>query len=61
MMRSVDFTQARLLGSEERERKRADFILNWGSGEVFSSPFACLGRPDRHRRGTEREGADLNS
>lgn len=44
-----------LLGSKEGERKRSDFILNWGSWEIFYPPFPSLGRKGEHSRGTERE------
>ena len=44
-----------LLGSKEGERKRSDFILNWGSWEIFYPPFPWLGRKGEHSRGTERE------
>lgn len=43
------------LGSEEGERKGSDFILNWGSWEIFLPPFPWLGRKGEHSRGAERE------
>lgn len=48
-----------LLGSEEGERKRSDFILNWGSWEVFSPHFPGWGGKENTEEQRDRDRAIL--
>lgn len=56
-MQSINFTQVWLLGSEEGERKRSDFILNWGSWEV-PPPLHFPGWGGRENAGEEQRNRD---